>query len=124
MRLTSSLSLKRYILEKGRKEFKIIKIITAMKKKIFILLASLCIAILFAINLSINFSNNKIQNTLVLENIEALARGETPGGPHAGESCVVEGTKNIEWGNLKITCINNCTGMSYFSSIKKTSICL
>ena len=96
-----------------------------MKKKIFVLLASLCIAILFAINLSINFSNNKIQNTLVLENIEALARGEIPGGgPHSGESCVVDGVKNIEWGNLKMTCINNCTGMSYFSSITKTSICL
>jgi len=72
--------LKGYILEKGRKEFKIIKIITAMKKSIFVLLASICIALFFAMNVSINLSKDQSKSGLALKNIEALARGETPGG--------------------------------------------
>ena len=96
-----------------------------MKKKILGLVACLGIALFFAINVSINLSKDHSTSGLALKNIEALADGEVPGGgPHSGESCVVDGVKNVEWGNLKMTCINYCTGMSYFSSVKKTSTCL
>jgi len=68
--------LKGYILEKGRNEFKIIKIITVMKKSIFVLLASFCVALFFAMNVSINLSKDQSKSGLALKNIEALARGE------------------------------------------------
>ena len=47
-----------------------------MKKSIFVLLASFCIALLFAMNVSINISKNHLKSELVLKNIEALADGE------------------------------------------------
>lgn len=47
-----------------------------MKKSIFVLLASLCIALFFAINVSINLSKDHSTSGLALKNIEALARGE------------------------------------------------
>lgn len=51
-----------------------------MKKSIFVLLASFCIALFFAMNVSINLSKDQSKSGLALQNIEALARGETPGG--------------------------------------------
>ena len=51
-----------------------------MKKSIFVLLASICIALFFAMNVSINLSKDQSKSGLALKNIEALARGETPGG--------------------------------------------
>ena len=51
-----------------------------MKKSIFVLLASICIALFFAMNVSINLSKDQSKSGLALKNIEALARGVTPGG--------------------------------------------
>ncbi|MEI3419742.1 MAG: NVEALA domain-containing protein [Butyricimonas faecihominis] len=64
-------------MKKDGKEFKIIKIITAMKKSIFVLLASFCIALFFAMNVSINLSKDQSKSGLALQNIEALAWGKT-----------------------------------------------
>ena len=50
-----------------------------MKKSIFVLLASFCIALFFAMNVSINLSKDQSKIGLALQNIEALADGETPG---------------------------------------------
>ncbi len=47
-----------------------------MKKSIFVLLASFCIALFFAMNVSINLSKDQSKSGLALKNIEALARGE------------------------------------------------
>ena len=50
-----------------------------MKKSIFVLLASFCIALFFVMNVSINLSKDQSKSGLALKNIEALADGETPG---------------------------------------------
>ena len=47
-----------------------------MKKSIFVLLASFCIALFFAMNVSINLSKDQSKSGLALKNIEALAWGE------------------------------------------------
>ena len=74
-----------------------------MKK--IILLASLCIALFFAINVSINLSKDQSKSGLALKNIEALARGETPGGdkskPKGTYGCTPRAgfTKCSKWPN-------------------------
>ena len=79
-----------------------------MKKKILGLVACLGIAFFFAINISINLSNNHLISKLSLKNIEALADGEG-GGSIGTYYQIIAGCRNYAMSNWVNRC---CKGSS------------
>lgn len=85
-----------------------------MKKKYLYLFSSICIAMLFAINISVSLTKDSTKNGLALKNIEALAEGEGPNEEPRTKDAYANSYYDANGGYVRVKSDSPCWCIGYY----------